>query len=74
MTDKDEIFAARLYELAIKSDMDDHDKKTYSLFVAAAAFNDKMEKQIMDYMFKDGVSFQNLINYVSSILPVECKA
>lgn len=65
----DEDFVARVKSLADVSDMDIRDKKRYSLFVAYACDTEKHEHLINEYLQKDGITFQSLIDYVCSILP-----
>ncbi len=65
----DEEFAARLKALAKMSDMDKEEKKENKLFIAAACDTEERDNLICEYLMKDGITFESLIDYVDSISP-----
>lgn len=64
----DHELVTRAIALADMSDMDEEDRETYVVFVAAACNTKERKQLIKDYLQRDDISFQSLIDYVSSIV------
>ena len=69
MINNDEEFAKKIKMLADKSKFNDEDKKGFALFIAYACDTKENKKKIYEYLNKDGITFQSLIDYAIAISP-----
>ena len=62
-------FVQRVKELANASDYSKEEKKELMLLICAACDTEERTSKIEDFLSKDGINFEMLIDFVESILP-----